>query len=517
MILRPYQQKMISDARIEFREHKNFVIQGPTGSGKSAVFTEMVRRVAEKGFRSWIVVPRNELLKQTSGHLSNAGIVHGRMDARMQESKAFITHVVSKDTLMRRLDKIKNPPDFIFWDECHIALDQQKRVHDHFANAPVKRGESDPRFIGFTATPERGDGRGLFELYWKLVPGPQLFELVELGYLSKPRYFKPPIVGIEKLKRVGTEYNADELEKLLEAQKVYGKCIEHYRTYADKQACIVFTRNVKLAEETAKNFRDAGYRFESIDGRMRMKEREMLLEGIRSGRLHGLTSADLLTYGVDLPTIGCIIMLRPTLSTALFFQMIGRGLRVSEGKDECVILDHVNNLVEHGHPLTPREWNFYGTTKRKKGEDQDEDVVARLCPALDFMYCEKPSCVGCEHNKTGEDDIREQQVVDVELEEVAPPIKLKERPAEERREIQDRINQITEEFENVSRGGKIAKGPVGDMLNVALAIGRQPMWVYHVLNQNKYLVNKPLLHEIARQKGYRPGWVWMKTKEMRGE
>jgi hypothetical protein len=172
-------------------------------------------------------------------------------------------------------------------------------------------------------------------------------------------------------------------------------------------------------------------------------------------------------------------------------------------------------LLHHGHPLEPREWNFYGE-KKKKRDSKEKEVISRLCPMLDYLYCDKPTCVGCEHNPDGRKECRI-EVVDTDLKEVEAPVKLRDRPVEERREIQDRINDLTHQFERESNGTKIAKGPIGDMLNVALLIGRQPMWVYHRLNNNKYLVNKPLLHEIARQKGYRPGWVWMKTKELKGE
>ncbi len=112
MPLRPYQQETIDLSRLAMRTQSRVCIQSPTGSGKTVVFTEIVKRVQKNGFRAWIMVPRNKLLNQASKMLSNAGIVHGKISAKMQESKAFSVHVVSKDTLIRRYHKIKNPPDF---------------------------------------------------------------------------------------------------------------------------------------------------------------------------------------------------------------------------------------------------------------------------------------------------------------------------------------------------------------------------------------------------------------------
>jgi len=476
------------------------MLQAPTGAGKTRLFATIIDHSLRKGHNVWTLVPRKELLDQASDELIGIGVKHGRICPGHHESGAFNVHVVSKDTLIRRYDKIKKPPSFIIIDEAHLALDRYIEIQERYPDAFI---------LGCTATPERLDGRGLSDLYEDLVMGPSIKELIELGFLSEIRYFCPPTPGIENLHRVGTDYNADELGRLLEKRKIYGKAIEHYRKHAHEKPALAFCRNIAQAEETAQKFSAAGYRFENIDGSMPAGKRKMLIDGLRTGELHGLTSCELLTYGLDVPRVECIIMLRPTLSKTIFFQSIGRGLRPYEGKDNLIVLDHVGNLAEHGHPLEPQAWMFHGREKRGKRKSTSEAAL-RLCPEIDFLYCDKPSCAGCPHDRQGRKK-RKFEEVDVQLKEVKP-IPLPARPAEERKIVIDRINECVEAIEV-----KIEPGPVKEMLEIGRKLGYPPMWVYNRVNQNKHLVNMALLHEISRQMKYAPGWAWVQQQKLKGK
>jgi superfamily II DNA or RNA helicase len=476
----------------------------PTGAGKTYFFSEVARSALGRGSITWIIVPRNELLEQSSESLKQIGVAHGRIAPRFDESEAYQLHVVSKDTLIRRYEKIKRSPDLIIIDECHIALDRYTEISEKFPRA---------RLLGVTATPERLDGRGLSELFEVMIQGPSITELIESDYLTPIRYFAPPIEGIKDLKRAGVDYAAADLAELLESRKIYGKAIEHYRRHCDGRPALVYCRSVAAAAETAERFSAAGYRFENIDGRMSYKKRRLLIDALKAGQIHGLTSCELITYGLDVPRVECVIMLRPTLSRTLFMQMIGRGLRPSPGKTELIVLDHVGNLAEFGHPLEPHEWQFNGREKRRR-EKAENPAILRLCPDLDFLYCNKPSCAGCQHNRSGR-TVRKFEEIDAELTEAeAPPLKLGERPREERREINDRIGRAVDEFKAAGGNPKIAGGAVLELVELADCLGRSPIWVYHLLSENRHLINVPLLHEIARIKKYKPGWAYFQKQRL---
>ena len=501
MPLRPYQQDLYNRVREAFRGRRSVLMQLATGAGKTFIFAEMSKAAQKMDRVVWILVPRKELLSQASEHLSQAGVTHGRIDAKHQESRAFNCHVVSKDTLIRRYDKIINKPDFIIVDEAHIALDRYIEIAGKYPDAKI---------LGVTATPERLDGRGLSDLYETMVEGPSIQGLVEYGYLSNVEYYAPPLQGLDKLHKKGIDLDANELEILLETRKVYGHAIEHYEKHAAGKPCLVYCRSVKAAEETATRFSVGGYRFESIDGNMTNKQRKDRLDALKNGDIHGLTSCELVTYGLDVPSVKCIIQLRPTLSRALFCQMIGRGLRPTDEGDKCVIIDHVGNLQEHGHPLSEYRWKFEGVEKRKRKKKPDEAIL-RLCPEKDFMYCSKASCVGCEYNKTGR-TVRKMEFVDVDLVKVKP-IKLANRPESEKRQMIDRINKAVIDFEKTG----IAEGPVGELLAIAKQCGYGDLWVYRQLVKGKFMINRTLLHEIGRQRGHKSGWAWHQAERIRKE
>ena len=513
MRLRTYQQEQVNDAREILYRARSVLLQAPTGSGKTVQFADITARTTANGHRTWIIVPRNELLKQASDHLSRYKVPHGLISAGTNESRAYKVHVVSKDTLIRRYGKIKNWPDLLIMDEAHLYLDRQIEI--------ASRLPEQTKIIGYTATPERLDGRGLSTasggLYDDIVYGPSIADLIEMDYLSDMRYFCPPgAEEIKELHRRGTEYNPDELDALLQRRKIYGGAIQHYREHAHNKPAIVFCRSVKAAAETAQRFRDAGYAFENIDGKMSYGKRKGLIDALKEGRIQGLTSCELITYGLDISRVEAIIMLRPTLSRTLFFQMIGRGLRPSQGKPHCVILDHVGNLQEHGHPLEPYEWQFHGREKRTGGDGVSKSVL-KLCGTC-FMYFEGdicPNCGGISQKKKRAD----MEEVDGRLIEVKGPIDLTKRPIEEQREYEDKVNELIERCQLQPDGDglfKIDESAVSELLMIAEGFGHQPMWVYHRVNTNVHAINVPLLHAIASVKGYSPGWVWHKKKELRG-
>jgi len=520
--LRNYQQDLYNKARDALKKHRAIFLQIPTGGGKTVIDSAICESVYSKGKRAWIVVNRNELLSQTSSHLRKWGVPHGMISSGMQESRAFKIHIVSKDTLIRRYDKIKNFPDLIIFDEGHLYLDRQIEIVSHL---PEKC-----KIISQSATPERLDGRGLSELYETLILGPSIPELTSNGFLSPLKYFAPPIEGLSDLHTKGYDYDEEELESLLERRKVYGEAVLHYGKYGKGKAALIFCRSVKAAYQMAERFKDKGYNFHCIEGKLTDKKRKELISALAKGEIDGLTNADLCTYGLDVPRIEYSASLRPTLSKSLYMQMIGRVLRPFKDpitgyeKEHAIFMDHCNMVLEHQdsrypgvplHYVPDIEWNFHGTEKKKKDKTVKNMV---MCPHLDFMYCENPRCASCGHNPDHEiKDARKPMIeIKTDLQELSKPVALSDRPYEERKEIQDQIGSAVLEYSTAEKTGVILPGPVGELLRIAESLGYNIMWTYwRLTDESRKTVNIPLLHEIARQKGFKKGWVFFKMQELK--
>jgi hypothetical protein len=514
-MLRTYQKYAVDKAREILKTNRSCIIQGATGSGKTPIIAAICEMITAHKNTAWIIVPRTEILKQASEHLIKWKVNHGIIAPGQNESRAYNIHVVSKDTLIRRYDKIKVHPDLIMIDECHIALDRQIEISEKFPNSKI---------IGMTATPERLDGRGLSELYEHLIIGPSIPWLTERNFLTPLRYFSPPIEGLENLKCRGTDYDKNDLDELLKRRKVFGEAIKHYKQHADGKPALVFCRDVKSAYETADRFCDAGYKFFCIEGKMSGKKRKQLIEALSNGKIHGLTNCEIATYGLDIPRVEVGIGLRPTLSRALYFQMIGRILRPYPGKQFGMFFDHVNNLFEHADPAFPNipphflyeiEWNFYGNEKRKRVKKDPDEMSLKLCPEC-FLYFEGPECPNC-GAKARIRKQKEIEQIDTDLIEIKS-IALNDRPPEEQREYLDRIGSAYFDFKQAQKQGEINPGAVGDIIKIADELGRSIMWVYFKLtSEDRKTVNVPLLYEIARQKKYKPGWAYYKMKDLKNK
>jgi superfamily II DNA or RNA helicase len=519
-MLRDYQQDLVNESReVLYTEGlRSLVMQLPTGGGKTAILSGIFAAVYGNKKRGWFVVPRNELVRQASAHLKKWGVPHGIIDASHKESRACYIHVVSKDTILRRLGKIKNLPDMIVFDEAHVALDGQRKI--------MRAAEENPRikFIGLTATPEREDGRGLSELYDDIIYGASIPYLTEAGYLAPLRYFAPPVEGIEAVHMKGGEADEEELDAIMSERAVYGKAVEYYREYGRRpdgspMRALGFCRGVKAAEKQAAEFRAAGFRAEAVSGYMSRARQRALIDGFNGGNLDVLVNADLLTYGFDSPGIEYGFSLRRTASRALYFQIVGRLLRTAPGKTGALFFDHANTIALHQDPRYPGvplfyipdlTWNFAGREKRKVSRRENRPV--RLCPYSGFEVCTKPCpCRQCERYAPKENETP--LIESVPLSERRMPREQYLITAAEKRELQDEVIACCASARQAADDDSLDKA-VAALLEIAERLKYTPMWVYHRINTQKHVVDVRILWSICRVKKYKSGWVHFKKQEL---
>jgi superfamily II DNA or RNA helicase len=401
MNLRPYQQQLITDIRLQYQlGHRKVLMVLPTGGGKTCIFSHIAQSAAKKGNRVLIAVHRQELLDQASRSLP---MPHGVIAANRAMDLSAAVQVASVQTLARRLHRL--PRDFfqlVIIDEAHHSnAGTWAKTLEHFHQAHV---------LGVTATPIRLDGRGLGEHYQSMVEGPSAAWLTDNGYLAPARVLAPPGFDATGLRKRMGDFDTREAEHRIGT--IMGDCLSHYRKHLDGQTAIAFCCSVPHAEAVAALFQCNGISAASIDGSMTGEQRRDLLQALGTGRIRVLTSCSLIGEGVDVPSVGGCIMLRPTASVALHLQMIGRCLRPQPGK-RAVVLDHVGNTLRLGHHLEPRDWTLDGIPKR----DREQAPSVKVCPVcFAAMASQAKQCGECGHTFAAE--VRKLQQVEGELVEV---------------------------------------------------------------------------------------------------
>ena len=451
--LRQYQVNAVNGLRYAFfKGHRSALLVMPTGAGKTACFTAIAASATEKGKRTLILVHRRELIKQASSKLAGLGVEHGIIAAGFEPSDHKV-QVASVQTLVRRLGKTDFNPDLLIIDEAHHAVaGSWDTIIQHFKDALV---------IGVTATPERLDGRGLGSHFDTLVLGPYVEELVDDGYLSPHKVYAPPIgISLSKVKMRGGDYAKDELGEIMDRPAITGCAVTHYKRYADGQPAIAFCVNVAHAKSVCASFVDAGYRARLVTGEMKMEERDDAISGLADGRTQILCSVDVVSEGTDVPAVSCAILLRPTASTSLYMQQVGRVLRPQPGK-VATIIDHVNSTRKHGFVDDRRRWSLDAKPKRQRKDEPAPSV--RECPECFASFKPQPICPCCGHIfQTKEGGILN---LEGDLQE------LRKEKARERQEFK-------------REQGKARTLP--ELLALAAKKGYKPGWAYKIYKGRKY-------------------------------
>jgi superfamily II DNA or RNA helicase len=411
--LRPYQQKGVEELRARFRAgDRNVLYQLPTGGGKTVVFSYITEGASKRGNRVLILVHRQELIRQTSASLQEIGVDHGIIAPGFTPSFDDV-QVASVQTLVRRLDRI-HPPNLIISDECHHAgAASWSKIFNKFTRANI---------LGVTATPCRLDGKGLGRaaggFFDSMVNGPPVSELIDAGYLARPKVYAPPVgADLSNLRKKYGEFVTADAAAAMDKPVITGCAVEHYRKLANNVPAIAFCASVAHAEHVADQFRAAGYQAASIDGTMHDNDRKARIAALGNGGLHVLTSCDIISEGTDIPIVGAAILLRPTASMGLYLQQVGRALRMYDGKTHAVILDHVGNVMRHGMPEEDREWSLEGAKLAAKGKKKDEDdIKVKQCEQCYAVHEPAPKCPVCGH--VYEVSAREIQQAEGELQEL---------------------------------------------------------------------------------------------------
>lgn len=398
--LRKYQLQMKQDILKTWGIHQNICGVLPTGSGKTVLFGTILSEYSDW---SLVAAHRQELLGQTSLALAQLNVTHSILAPDTIIKWILRTHiqkfgkpyydpqarctVAGIDTLKARLFKtqtknlLKRTSLWIV-DECHHVLRTNKWgcVLEHLAHA---------KGLGMTATPERADGKGIGRIaagiFDTILIGPNMQDLINMGYLCDYRIVCPPSnfnPSTLKLSMATGDYTHKSIVTTVRKSSIMGDVVQHYQKWAAGKRGVTFVPDVSTALDIAKTFKQNGISAEAIHAKTPNQERQSIIDRFEQGEILQVVNVDLIGEGFDLPALEVVIMARPTRSFPLFCQQFGRGSRPLPGKFKTLIMDHVGNTFLHGVPDIPKQWSLLGRTRKTKVTE----VRIKVCPQCTSAY-----------------------------------------------------------------------------------------------------------------------------------
>lgn len=409
MILRPYQDKLVSKAVSALEANGNTLAVAATGAGKTIMLADLARRI---GGKTLILQHREELINQNESKF------------RLINPKSFTSFVKANDknysgdavfamvqTLSRNGNLSKLPVfDHLIIDEAHHSSAIS------FLNIIEKIRTDNPYafLTGFTATPCRADGHGLRRAgFDNCCAEISTSELVNLGFLVPPVAYTHNLAGVsfDGIKKTASgELDMDAVAEVMDIEIHNETVVQKWKELAGDRKTVVFCSTIKHAESVCGVFIYHGINAKVITGETPLTQRADMLKSLADGDLQVVCNVAVLTEGWDEPKVSCVILLRPCSAKSTMIQMIGRGLRIDDGKDNCIVLDFGMSLATHRDLLTSGKKALDDRMKDCPSCGSSVPPGVSECPICGFIWEKQESS-----DKEDKEDSESKVITDIEM------------------------------------------------------------------------------------------------------
>ena len=404
MMLRPRQSLLVNRTLDALAKHGNTLAVAPTGSGKTIMLSAVAGSILkDTDAKACVLAHRTELTHQNMAKFSrvNPDLVTSVFDAKDKSWQGRATFAMVQ-TLSRpeHLDQMPSL-DLLIIDEAHHASSGTYRsVIDRVISKNPKAA-----ICGLTATPNRGDGKALRDIFSNVSDQITLGEMMASGHLVMPRTYVVDVGAQEDLKnvrRTAIDFDMEEVASILNKTVINQTVIDRWREKAGDRKTIVFCSTVKHAADVCDAFVSAGIQAVLIHGDLTSNERKARLGAFEHGDAQVVVNVAVLTEGYDYTPISCVILLRPSSYKSTFIQMVGRGLRTVDPeefpyaiKTDCIVLDFGTASVMHG--ALEQEVNLDGELHNGEAPTKDcPDCLATVplacmeCPLCGYIWMLTP-------------------------------------------------------------------------------------------------------------------------------
>lgn len=366
--LRDYQQEAKVKIFGQWDAVDNVMFQMPTGTGKTRLFTSIIRDINLNSLRTHrregilIVVHRTELIEQISDSLVRYRIPHGIIAGAFKDKRDLMlpVQVASVQTITHPINRQlaeKFNASFIIIDEAHHAIaNSYTRLWEFYPNA---------KKLGVTATPWRMDGRGFHGSFDVLLPSMSIKNFIAKGWLAPYQYYSVPLHNslckdIDTINEYGVDgdYKTSRLEEIVDTAKIRAQLLDSYFQFVSGKKGIIYSISKVHSKHICQQYQDAGIRIADIDSETPSALRKRIVQDFKNGEIDILVNVDIFSEGFDCPNLEFVQLARPTRSLVKYIQQVGRGLR-KNGDKQCLILDNVGMYGRFGLPDDDRPWNQY--------------------------------------------------------------------------------------------------------------------------------------------------------------